>query len=207
MSYSPEDAKWDEFWDKVSEELYPDHKEQAIDEFTTERLQSFYLKNPAVLSSGIKMYIEARELEQNHSEASFVFATSAIEIFLKGSLLKPVVYGLIHNEPLAEIIVEIALRQTGFTRYKKLLSGLFMELVGIDVKKIHRVGSSDFLLSEVSAIQDIRNKIIHQGISITQKDANFAINVAYGVLHQIVNPMLLAIGLWMDKKGIVKEIT
>jgi hypothetical protein len=29
--------------------------------------------------------------------------------------------------------------------------------------------------------------------------------VAYGVLHKIINPMLLGIGLWMDKKGTVLE--
>lgn len=207
MSYTEEDARWDEFWDQASKELYPEHKEQAIDEFTTERLQSFYLKNPAILSAGIKMYQEAKELEENHPEASFVFATSAIEIFLKASLLKPVVYGLIHNETLAEIIAETALGQTGFERYQKLLSRLFMELVGIDVKKIQRYGSSDFLLKEASEIQKTRNKIIHQGISVAQEDSNFAINVAYGVLFHIVEPMLLEIGLWMDKKGIVKERT
>jgi hypothetical protein len=38
MSYDEHDARWDEFWDQVSKELYPEHKEQAIDEFTTERL-------------------------------------------------------------------------------------------------------------------------------------------------------------------------
>jgi len=60
MSYTEEDAKWDEFWDQMSRELYPEHKEQAIEEFTTERLQSFYLKNPDILAPGIRMYIEAR---------------------------------------------------------------------------------------------------------------------------------------------------
>jgi hypothetical protein len=151
------------------------------------------------------MYTESRKLADDHPEASYVFATKAIEIFLKASLLKPAVYGLIHNEPLAEIIVDTSLSQTGFSRYEKLLSKLFIELVGIDVKKIRRFGSNDFLLSEASIVQKTRNKIIHQGISVVQEDAKFAIQVAYGVLHEIVNPMLLAIGLWMDKHGIVKE--
>ena len=205
MSYTEEDARWDEFWEQTSKKLYPEHKEQAIEEFTSERLQSFYLKNPDILAPGLRMYIEARELKENHPSASYVFATSAIELFLKSSLLKPVVYGLVNNEALAEIIVETALGSPGFERYKKLLSGLFSELIGIDITKVKSIGSDKFLLLEASEVQAKRNKIIHQGIVVDNNDANFAINVAYGVLHNIVNPMLLGIGLWMDKKGTVLE--
>jgi hypothetical protein len=205
MSYTEEDARWDELWDRMSEELYPEHKEQAIEEFTTERLQSFYLKNPDILAPGIRMYTEARELQENHPSASYVFATSAIELFLKSSLLKPVVYGLVHNEPLAEIIVKTALGSTGFERYKKLLSGLFSELIGIDINKIKSIGSNKFLLQEASEVQAKRNNIIHQGIMVDNDDAKFAISVAYGVLHNIINPMLLCIGLWMNKNGTVLE--
>ena len=205
MSYTEEDARWDEFWDRMSEELYPEHKEQAIEEFTTERLQSFYLKNPDILAPGIRMYIEARELQENHPSASYVFATSAIELFLKSSLLKPVVYGLVHNASLAEIIVKTALGSSGFERYKKLLSGLFSELIGIDINKIKSIESDKFLLQEASEVQAKRNNIIHQGIMVDNDDAKFAISVAYGVLHNIINPMLLCIGLWMNKNGTVLE--
>ena len=109
MSYHDDDYKWDEAWEQISKDLYPEHKEQAIEEFTRGRLQSFYLKNPDILTPGIRMFVEARELQGQHPSASFVFATSAIELFLKGALLKPVIYGLVHNESLAEIIVETAL--------------------------------------------------------------------------------------------------
>jgi len=205
MSNTEEEARWDDFWDKMSDELYPEHKEQAIDEFTIERLQSFYLKNPDILAPGLQMYIEARELEEHHPSASYVFATSAIEIYLKASLLKPVVYGLVNIESLANIIVETALSSSGFERYKKLLTGLFSELISIDITKVKRIGSDKFLLQEASDVQIKRNMIIHQGAIVDNNDAKFAIGVAYDVLYYIVNPMLLGIGLWMDKKGIVLE--
>jgi hypothetical protein len=205
MSDTEQDARLDEYLVQMSERFYPEHKEQAIEEFTIERLQSFYLKNPDILTPGIRMYIEARELQEKHPSASYVFATSAIELFLKSSLLKPVVYGLVHNESLAEIIVETALSSSGFKRYNKLLSGLFSELLGIDINKVKSFGSDKFLLKEVSDVQDKRNNIIHQGIIVDKDDAKFAIDVAYGVLHRIINPMLLGIGLWMNKKGFVLE--
>ncbi|MDZ7642019.1 MAG: hypothetical protein U5J62_08370 [Desulfurivibrio sp.] len=203
--YDDDGYKWEEALDQISKDLYPGHKEQAIEEFTTERLQSFYLKHPNILTSGIQMYIEAQELQENHPSASYVFATSAIELFLKGSLLKPVIYGLVHNESLAEIIVDTALGSTGFERYKKLLAGLFSEIAGIDINKKKNHGSNKPLLQEASEIQSIRNKIIHQGLALNNSDATFAIGVAYGVLHGIINPMLLSIGLWMDKDGTVLE--
>ena len=205
MGWDDSDYQWDEFWDQMSKEVYPEHKLQAIDEFTTERLQSFYLNHPDILAPGIKMYAEARELEENHPSASFVFATSAIELFLKGALLKPVVYGLVHNEDLAEIITKTALGQSGFKRYLKLLSGLFLEILSIDIQSIKAFNSDKALLSEASEVQDKRNEIIHQGKSVSANDAKFAISVAYEVLHQIVNPMLFGIGLWMNKDGIVLE--
>lgn len=38
---------------------------------------------------------------------------------------------------------------------------------------------------------------------VGNQDAKFAVDVAYGILFQIVDPMLLKMGLWMDKKGTV----
>ena len=203
MSYTEEDARWDEFWDQMSKELYSEHKEQAIEEFTTDRLQSYYLKQPGILAPGLRMYVDARKLQEQYPSASYVFAASAIEIFLKSSLLKPVVYGLVHNEPLAEIIVENALSSTGYKRYIKLLSSLFSELIGLDINKAMNIGSGKYLLQEASEVQTKRNKIIHQGMVVDNDDAEFAVYTAYGVLHHIINPMLLGIGLWMDKEGTV----
>ncbi|MCB2168408.1 MAG: hypothetical protein KQI78_12170 [Deltaproteobacteria bacterium] len=205
MGYDIEDARSDEYWDQITEELYPEFKEQAIEEFTTERLQSIYLKAPDILSPGIRMYVEARKLKDNHPSAAVVFAASAIELFLKSSLLKPVVNGLVHIETLAELVAKVALGSTGFIRYRKLLSGLFSEIACIDINTIKRSGSKKLILDEASEVQDKRNLIIHKGLEVDNNDAKFAINVAYGVLHQIVNPMLLAIGLEMDSKGIVLE--
>ena len=205
MSYNEQDAAWDQYWDEMVEELYPEFRDQAIDEFTTERLQSYYLRNPDILSPGIRMYFEAQKLRGNHPSASVVFAASAVELFLKSSLLKPVVNGLVHIEALAELVSKVALSSTGFKRYRKLLSGLFSEIARIDINTIKRHDSKVPLLDEASSIQDQRNLIIHQGLEVERKDAEFATNVAYGVAHQIVNPMLLAIGLGMNKDGVVVE--
>jgi len=104
---------------------------------------------------------------------------------------------------LAEIIVKTALGQTGFNRYKKLLAKLFMEIAEIDINDINRIGSTKSLLIEAEDIQKIRNKIIHQGELVTVKNSYHAITVAEGILHNIVEEMLLALGLLINSDGIV----
>lgn len=53
MSYDPEDAAMDEFYDLISKELYPEHKEQAIEEFTDDKLKSYYQDNPDVMRPAV----------------------------------------------------------------------------------------------------------------------------------------------------------
>jgi len=48
MIYDELDAARDEMYELISYELYPDHKQQAIEEFTTDRLRSYYVKHPSV---------------------------------------------------------------------------------------------------------------------------------------------------------------
>src|SRR5712692_1013915 len=147
MSYTPEDAARDQFFEELEKELYPQHKEQAIEEFTRERLQSFYAKNPDVAANAVRSYKEAKSLlDHGHASASFVFSVSTIEQFLKIALLKPVVYGLAHHEPLADLVVDLTIGQNGFDRYNKLLSKLFESLAGIDIANVTRQGSPKKLL-------------------------------------------------------------
>ncbi len=46
MSYDERDAAMDEMYERIGDELHPEHRVQAIDEFTADRLGSYYLANP-----------------------------------------------------------------------------------------------------------------------------------------------------------------
>lgn len=202
MSYTPEDAARDQFFDELEKELYPSHKEQAIEEFTSERLQSFYIKNPDVAVNAVRSYTEAKALlEHGHPSASFVFTVSAIEQFLKAALLKPVVYGLVHHEPLADLVVEFTVGQTGFERYKRLLTKLFESLAGINLETIQRQGAPKTLLDEVAELQKVRNKIVHQGFQVQDADAREALTIIGAVFSEIFRAMLIALGLRVAEFG------
>jgi len=207
MSYDEYDAAWDEMYDRIGRELYPEHKAQAIAEFTAERLRSFYIKNPEVMHSGVTSFKEAKALrESNHFSAALVFYVTSIELFLKATLLKPVVYGLVHNDALAEVIVQYALGQSGFDRYRSLLAKLFADLADIDLGGIKRDGASISLLDEALEIQKIRNKVIHQGAICSETEANLARDIAALVFGRIVVQMLNALGLEVHEKGLIRPV-
>ncbi|MGM3412422.1 hypothetical protein KXR69_22790 [Ralstonia holmesii] len=206
MSYGPEDAAMDEMYERISEELYPGHKEQAVSEFTAERLQSFYLANPMVMRPAVDALQEGKRLRANgRFSAAVVFFTTAIELLLKATLLQPIVHGLVHSAGLADVIVKHAVGQTGFDRYRSLLSRLFHELAGLDLAKVARDGVATSLIDESQKVQELRNCIIHRGLTCDGTDADRACDVACAVYDEVVSPMLGSIGLVVADRGRIER--
>jgi hypothetical protein len=207
MSYDQSDADRDEMYERLSEELYPQHRDQAVVEFTSERLRSFYVANSLVMQPAIKAIQEGQHLLRNgHWSAALVFFVTAIEVLLKATLLKPVVHGLVHSEGLANAVVEQALGQTGFDRYTGLLAKLFTELIDMDIRSVKIAGSAQKLLEECTALQSERNAIVHRGASSNEERAKRARRVASAVLDLIVHPMLLHLDLHAAENGEICRI-
>jgi len=196
--YEQEFAK-DEFIEEISR--------QAVYEFTNDRLRSFYEKNPDVMRPAVDALQEGKSLyELNHYSASLVFFMSSIELLLKATVLKPVVYGLVHHEALAEIIVKHVLGPTGFDRYEKLLETLLSTFTVLDLKEISRDDSATKLFNECKELQKVRNKIIHQGNNCTKDDAEKARRVSVAVYELIVLPMIGVLNLQVVEKGVIKSV-
>jgi hypothetical protein len=74
MSYDEMDAARDEFYEQISRELYPEHKEQAIEEFTSERLRSYYQRNPDVMRPAVDAIQEGNwQSRQGRFSAALLF--------------------------------------------------------------------------------------------------------------------------------------
>lgn len=172
---TPNEAAMEEFYDQMREELYLEEEDQIIADFTADRLQSFYLKNPQVMRPAVDAIQEGKKLQAGeHYSAALIFFISAVEILLKTTLLKPVIYGLIHNEALAEVVVKNFLSQSGFVRYENLMSKIFQELSNVNLSSVKRETSNDSLMIECKKTQDMRNRIIHQGLIIGSEDAELS---------------------------------
>ena len=209
MSYDPSDAAMDEFYDRISEELYPEHKEQAIDEFLKERLHSYYLKNPTVIQPPFECYHHANTLIDVSSPAALLMYTTSIELFLKSVLLKPVLYGMINNELIADAIVDASTGRAGFDRYRKLLRGLCLHAAKIELDAIKGVDGKPFLV-EAGEVQKIRNDVAHKGYMANIKEMGKAKSLATLAITEVVEPVLnnmeLAIGEYEDGFGIVRAM-
>jgi len=204
MSYDLDDARRDEFYEYISRWLYPEHKAQAISEFTDDRLRSFYINNPQVMIPAVNVMREGISLrDKGHFAAALVFFCTGIELLLKATILKPVVYGLVHSAQLADVIVEHTFGQTGFDRYTKLLSKLYAELAKLDMNTITRPGAQKRLMEECKEVQALRNKIIHQGALCTAEESNTALDVVNAVYDSIVKPILKSLGLREQNDSIV----
>lgn len=205
MSYDENDAARDEFYEQISRELYPDHKQQAIEEFTAERLRSFYIKQPNVMRPAVEAIQEAKALlAASRYSPALVFSASAFELLLKATLLRPVVYGLVHHDALAEILVQrVVGRQTDIGRYEGLLSRLFDQLAKIDLSAISREGVTTTLMKEAKELQSLRDQILHQGAHCSQQEAEKAFLVAVAIYEMIVVPMIGSLQLKVGEKGVI----
>lgn len=197
MSYDEHDAATDEFYEQI--------RQQVIEEFTVERLQSFYHKQPDVMRPAVNAIQEAKALLAAQRFApALVFSASAFELLLKSTLLRPVVYGLVHNDAMAEILVNKVLgRQTDIDRFKDLLAGLFKTLAHIDLDSICRPGSAQPLMKEAKDFQTKRDRILHAGVVCTSVEAESAYAIALAIYEQIVTPMIAALHLSIGDSGTI----
>lgn len=206
MSYDPHDAALDEMYERISDELYPAHKEQALFEFTVDRLQSYYLSNPLVMRPAVDALQEAKRLRLGeHFSAAVIFSCTGIELFLKATLLQPIIHGLVHSPGLADVIVKHAVSQTGFDRYRGLLTRLFQELADLDFAKVTRDDESVALIDEIKKIQDLRNDIAHKGRLCDVATSDHAYLVAVAIYEKVVIPVLGALGLTVVEGGRIER--
>jgi hypothetical protein len=189
MSDDKHDAAMDDFYDRMSEELFPEHKEIAIEQFIEERMQSYFLKNPNIIHPAIESSNHAGNLLQISPSSALVMYTTAIELYLKAVLLKPVLYGMVHNENIAGLIVDSSIGQSGFTRYNKLLTALCLHAAQIDLSSIKGMQNKS-ILKEAEEVQSVRNKVVHQGYRVTEVELGQAKNIAYLMLTEVVEPVL-----------------
>lgn len=191
MSITEDEARYEEWM----EELYREHREQAIEEFTGERLRSFYLAHPLVVQPPAETLAEARRLLDDHTTAAQVFAAIAVEVGLKVALLKPVVHGLVHSVSTAEIVADLTLRHTRFDFFQKLLSQILSKHGGIHLESHTRQAASKSLWLEILEVQKCRDRIVHRAENATREQAEQAIAVAKAILEDLFPAVVSHLGL------------
>lgn len=185
-----EEARYDDWMSA----LYEEHSQEALKEFTTERLQSYYLSNPEVVAAPRQALIESRNLLIDHPAPALVFATIAIEVGVKMVLLKPIVYGLVHDISAAGLITDLAIGHGG-DRYRDLLFHVLSKFGGIDLKSFRRTGCKQSLWNEIDVILKRRNAIVHRAERATDEEAENSVYVASAIIEDLFPNVVVNLGL------------
>jgi hypothetical protein len=183
VSYDESDAAWDMYMS----DLYEEHRG---DEFTTERLQSYYRDNPELAAPAGDLLAEARALLESSPRAALVLGASAGEVGVKAVILRPIVHGLVHSEAAAGLISELAVGHTGVERFAALLSRVLADHGGTNVAEYRRAGGDRPLLEELKQIQQRRNGVLHRGEQANREGADQAIDVAATLLENLFPTVL-----------------
>jgi hypothetical protein len=220
MSYEDDDRYWEaqqegseeEAYDRLykeigpqwvrdhADELFQEHYEEAVSEFTSERLKSFYLKHPDLARPAWDSLLSAQSLMPSFPQAAIVFAVTAAELVWKKVLLEPIVFGLVHSEGLANFVTELATEHKGMGRFKKLLTAILTEFGGVDLMEYKRLDSPKTLWEEIGEIQKARNRLVHEGKNAPDGTAGLAISVAETLLNFIFPEVITKLGLHLHNK-------
>ncbi|MEX3689324.1 hypothetical protein AB3X91_39720 [Paraburkholderia sp. BR14263] len=203
MSYDEADARRDAAYDETYDAISKEVRADTIEQFSSDRLKSYYVQNPHLMRPAWNRLKEGMELVANrHFDAATIFFASSMELFFRFTLLRPVVYGLVHHERLADAVSKSVLDgNTGFTKYTTLLGHIYAQLLGGELKKL-TIGESDAnLIKKCNELQDRRNALVHHGAVGGEAEALHAQAVAMAVLNQVVRPMLVALGLGLNGIG------
>lgn len=188
---TPDEAEYEEFMDR----LYEEHKEQAIEEFTAELLQSYYSDHKLLAKPAFDALIEARNLMDTSITAALVFSAVAMEVALKDTLLKPIVYGLVHAASVASLVTDLVMGHRSMSRYKDLLLQILREQGGVDLLSYKRPDSSNSIWDEVKKVQTKRNLILHTAQMASKEEAALALSVASTIMETLFPSVVTRMGL------------
>lgn len=209
---SQSDAEAEAAYDQMRKDLMPELYEEfaegvlsgkddlygeIIEQFTSERLQSFYLSNPNVAERAIGALEEARSLRSTHLSAALVFAAIAIEVGLRKTLLIPILHGMVSIDSAATLVAALVPDQHNDS-FKKALFGILKEIGNVDILNIKRTGCTQTLWDEIANVRVQRNEVIHGGNPVSSSDAERAIEVASMVVETLFPQVICALGLRTD---------
>ena len=212
MSYDEEEARMEAAREEYEEEigktylrefghelLYEEHYEEAVKEFTAERLQSYYVAHPHLAGPAHESLVYAQSLMPSYPKAALVFAATATELSVKTVLLKPIVFGLVHTEGLASFIMDLTTQHTGMERFQTLLAEILAQFGGVDLKIYKRPDSAIGLWQEIGEVIRVRNAVVHRGEPVDDSKAGLGIAVASTLLNEIFPQVLSKLHLHLHE--------
>ena len=184
--------------DQMLTDLYEEFKDQAIEEFTFERLRSYYLANRFLAKPAVDSLAEARNLVSTNVTGGFLFSFIAIEVGLKATLLKPIVSGLIQTSSIADPIAELLLRNAP-DRLQDLTIRILNEHSEVDLRDYKRPKSGKTVWLEITELQKLRNGVMHRAKMVSRAQAELSVCVGSVILEAFFPSILKEVNLHLHE--------
>jgi hypothetical protein len=191
---------WEEDW---AYEQYLEHSRQAIEEFTAERLVSYYLANPRCAVAARSFVADAVALHDSQPTAALLLSATAIEVAIKDVFLRPIISGLVHSDSAAGLIAEMALRATRFDLLESPFFRLIKDYGGVDFASLRRPGQTDLLWAETKRTQKKRDQIVHRAQRASPTEAKAAIAIAEQLLDVVLPALAKTLGLHVHSSHVL----
>lgn len=198
---TPEEIEHDLWYSELVDQI----SKEAIDQFTFDRMRSYYIGNRSLAVKMVAILREAESLQPASPTAATVLFTTAIELGLKVALLKPVIYGLVHNESVADLVSDLAIKHNGFDRFKPILARVLAEYGGIDFNAFTIEGHKKTMWEEITILQSARNAVVHRAEPASAETANLAKQVAVMIIGNYFVSVLNGLGLKYKKGGFIED--
>ena len=188
MGMTIEDAAYEAY---AAEEALDELRAEAIADFQQERLRSYYAEHPEVAQAAIDTLEEAQALfDAGFIRASLVSSISAAEQALMNTLLRPILYGLVHSESAATLVAGLYVR---LDHLPKFLFPIVAESANVDLSTYCRHDQPITLWDEFRRLQRIRHGVLHRGERADPGDASTALAVAGAMLTDVLPRVMSAV--------------
>lgn len=187
MSYDESDALYEE--GRAYE--YEQFEMQYESEFTYKKIEKFYESNHEIVTVPLQNLSDAKTLFENQFYTSaFIHAIISIEVGIKSVILKPILYSLTIDENAGHLLYAQTFKQKSLKQIDKFYYNVLEKLTGLDFKKKKRGSCKSTIWEEWGKLQDLRNNVLHQGLSVEKADVENAIRMASYVCDEII-PIVL----------------
>jgi len=192
------DATYQMVWDDPAtrELFYEELYEEIVRDFKDDRLRSFFLDEPKVVTPAVGALETARSLLPQHDTAAFIFGAIATEVGLRLAFIRPIAHSLVHTASVVAWITRMSLGRD--ERFMKILLDLLVAQGGTDPRTHHRPGSKMTLWAEVIIVREKRNRVLHDAEVATHEDAELAIDVAGCILEELFPALINKLGLQLQ---------
>jgi hypothetical protein len=168
---------------------------QAVEEFQSERLQSYYRNHIDLAQKPFDLLDEARKAFDHSPSAALVLAMSSIEVGFKSMVLRPIMAGLVHNDSLSDFITDVFVTSTKHEDMLKVVNRVLKEYAAIDLQSLKLDKHVKTVWEELIQGQKIRNGVVHRAELRAKADAEMLIDLASYVWTVIFPRLLENIGL------------